>query len=75
MTMKRVVIALLLGAAGLAACGDGKVEADGETIGYRYQGKPDIHAWDSPEAGGAKAERERQIEARTLNQNEYTRTR
>jgi ABC-type glycerol-3-phosphate transport system substrate-binding protein len=71
--MKRVVIALLLGAVGLAACGEGKVETADKAAGY--QGKPDIHAWDSPEAGGAKAEHERQIEARTLNQNEYTRTR
>ncbi len=71
--MKRVVIALLLGAVALAACGEGKVEASGKAAGY--QGKPDIHAWDSPEDGGAKAEREQQIEARTLNQNEYTRTR
>jgi hypothetical protein len=72
--MKRVVIALLLGAVGLAAsCGEGKVETADKAASY--QGKPDLHAWDSPEAGGAKAERERQIEARTLNQNEYTRTR
>ena len=65
--MKRVVIALVLGAVALAACSEDKASG--------YQGKPDIHAWDSPEAGGAKAERERAIEARTLNQNEYTRTR
>ena len=73
--MKRVVIALLLGAVGLVACGEGKVEAKDKTAVYHYQGKPDIHPWDSPEAGGAKAEWEQQIETRTLNQNEYTRTR
>jgi hypothetical protein len=56
-------------ALGLAACGDGKNSVAG------YQGKPDIHAWDSPEAGGAKTEWMRQIETRTLNQNEYTRAR
>ena len=71
--MKRVVIALLLGALGLAACSDGKVEARDQAAGY--QGKPDIHAWDSPAEGGAKAERERQIETRTLGQNEYVRMR
>jgi hypothetical protein len=53
----------------LAACGEGKDTTAG------YQGKPDIHPWDSPEAGGAKAEWERQIETRTLNQNEYARAR
>jgi hypothetical protein len=53
----------------LAACGEGKDTAAG------YQGKPDIHAWDSPEAGGEKAQWERQIQTRTLNQNEYTRAR
>jgi hypothetical protein len=56
-------------ALGLAACGQGKDTAPG------YQGRADPHPWDSPEAGGAKAQWERQIEARTLNQNEYTRTR
>ena len=71
--MKRVVIALLLCAVGLAACSEGKVEAKDKAAGY--QGKPDIHPWDSPEAGGAKAQWERQIQERTLNQNEYTRTR
>jgi hypothetical protein len=48
----------------LAGCGKDKDTTAG------YQGKPDIHPWDSPEA-----EWERQIETRTLNQNEYTRTR
>jgi ABC-type glycerol-3-phosphate transport system substrate-binding protein len=70
--MKRVVVALLLGAVGLAACSDGKVEDADKAAAY--QGKPDIHAWDSPADGGAKAEWERKIETRTLGQNEYTRT-
>ena len=56
-------------ALGLAGCGKDQDAAAG------YQGKPDIHAWDSPEAGGAKTEWMRQIETRTLNQNEYTRAR
>ncbi len=67
--MRRVIVGLVLAAVALAACSDGKVAKAG------YQGKPDIHPWDSPEAGGAKAQWERQIEERTLNQNEYTRTR
>jgi hypothetical protein len=57
-------------ALGLTACGEGRDKA-----AAGYQGKPDIHAWDSPEAGGEKAQWEREIESRTLNQNEYTRTR
>ena len=69
--MRYSVVALLLAAAALAACGEGKVEGTGKAAGY--QGKPDLHAWDSPEDGGAKAERERQINARTLGQNEYAR--
>jgi hypothetical protein len=67
--MKRIVIAMFLVAVTLPGCGEGKVASSG------YQGKPDIHPWDSPEAGGAKAQWERQIQTRTLNQNEYTRTR
>jgi len=68
--VKRIVIAMFLVAVTLPGCGEGKVASAGG-----YQGKPDIHPWDSPEAGGAKAQWERQIEERTLNQNEYTRTR
>jgi hypothetical protein len=71
--MKFAATALLLVAVALAACSEGKVEAGAKATGY--QGKPDIHPWDSPEAGGQKAQWERQIETRTLNQNEYTRTR
>ena len=71
--MKRAVMAVVLAAAALAACSEGKVEAG--ATGAGYQGKPDIHPWDSPGAGGQKAQWERQIETRTLNQNEYTRTR
>ena len=71
--MKRALIGLVLADAALAACSEGKVDAGAKATGY--QGKPDIHPWDSPEAGGQKAQWERQIERRTLNQNEYTRTR
>ena len=71
--MKRAILALALAAVALAACGDGKGGTEATAAGY--QGKPDIHPWDSPEAGGQKAQWEREIETRTLNQNEYTRTR
>jgi hypothetical protein len=71
--MKFAATALLLvAAAALPACGKGKID---EVTATGYQGKPDIHPWDSPEAGGQKTQWERQIETRTLNQNEYTRTR
>ncbi len=56
---------------GLAGCGDAPQElAQGER---RYQGKPDTNPWDSPQFGGKQAEWERAIQARTQNQNEYTR--
>ena len=53
--MKRALIGLVLAAAALAACSEGRVEAGAKATGY--QGKPDIHPWDSPEAGGQKAQR------------------
>jgi hypothetical protein len=62
--------ALLLAAATLAACSEARIEAKHNAAAYH--GKPDIHPWDSPADGGAKAEWENQIETRTLNQNEYT---
>jgi len=71
--MKFAATALLLVAVALAACSEGKVDPGAKATGY--QGKPDIRPWDSPEAGGQKAQWERQIETRTLNQNEYTRAR
>jgi hypothetical protein len=40
----------------------------------KYQGKPDTKPWDSPQWGGDKAKWEREINTRTLSQNEYTRT-
>jgi hypothetical protein len=67
--MKRIAIAMFLVAVTLPGCGEGKFES------ARYQGKTDIHPWDSPQAGGAKAQWERQIQTRTLNQNEYARAR
>jgi hypothetical protein len=56
---------------GLAGCGEAPQElAQGER---RYQGKPDTNPWDSPQFGGKQAEWERAVQARTQNQNEYTR--
>ena len=67
MQLRYVLICAI--ALGLAGCGKDKDAVAG------YQGKPDIHAWDSPEAGGAKTEWMRQVETRTLGQNEYARMR
>jgi uncharacterized lipoprotein len=70
----RPLVALVFAAVavlGLAGCGDAPQElAQGER---RYQGKPDTNPWDSPQFGGKQAEWERAIQARTQNQNEYTR--
>jgi hypothetical protein len=59
-------------ALGLAGCGERPQEMVQKT--GKYQGKPDTAPWDSPEFGGKQAEWERAIQARTQNQNEYTRT-
>jgi hypothetical protein len=59
-------------ALGLAGCGESP-----QVVQYKqgkYQGKPDTKPWDSPEWGGKQADWERAINARTQNQNEYTRT-
>ena len=59
-------------ALGLPGCGE-----EQQVTVYKqgkYQGKPDTRPWDSPQWGGEQAKWERAIEARTLNQNEYTRT-
>jgi hypothetical protein len=47
--MQRVIIALVLAAVALTACGEGEVAS------ARYQGKPDTAPWDSPATGGDKA--------------------
>jgi hypothetical protein len=67
--MRFPTILLFALALGLAAC------SERDTANAGYQGKPDTPAWDSPAEGGDKAKWERQVEARTLNQNEYIRTR
>jgi hypothetical protein len=58
---------------GLAACGESQ-----QVTVYKqgkYQGKPDTRPWDSPAYGGDRAKWETGLQARTQNQNEYTRTR
>jgi starvation-inducible outer membrane lipoprotein len=71
--MRATLLALVAGAAlGLTGCGDRPQEITQKT--GKYQGKPDTAPWDSPEFGGKQAEWERAIQARTQNQNEYTRT-
>jgi hypothetical protein len=56
---------------GITGCGDAPQELAQKE--RRYQGKPDTNPWDSPQFGGKQAEWERAIQARTQNQNEYTR--
>jgi hypothetical protein len=66
-----VLVALaLIAAPALVGCGEKPQELAQER---RYQGKPDTNPWDSPQFGGKQAEWERAIQARTQNQNEYTR--
>jgi hypothetical protein len=67
-----VVVVAAIAALCLAGCGE-----EQQVVVYKqgkYQGKPDTSPWDSPQWGGEQAKWERAIEARTLNQNEYTRT-
>jgi hypothetical protein len=69
--MRANLLALLaIAALGLAGCGEKSQEV---VKTGKYQGKPDTVPWDSPEFGGKQAEWERAIQARTQNQNEYSR--
>jgi starvation-inducible outer membrane lipoprotein len=71
--MRVTMVALAAVAAlGLAGCGEQPQEMVQKA--GKYQGKPDTVPWDSPQFGGKQAEWERAIQARTQNQNEYTRT-
>ena len=71
--MRATLVALAAVAAlGLAGCGEQPQEMVQKT--GKYQGKLDTVPWDSPQFGGKQAEWERAIQARTQNQNEYTRT-
>lgn len=66
-----VAAAVSLAVLGLAGCTEKPQELAQKE--RRYQGKPDAKPWDSPQWGGEQAKWERAIEARTQNQNEYTR--
>ena len=70
--MRATLVALAV-AAGLGIAGCGERPQDVVKTG-KYQGKPDTVPWDNPQFGGKQAEWERAIQARTQNQNEYTRT-
>ena len=71
--MRAMLVAVAAVAAlGLAGCGERPQELVQKT--GKNQGKPDTAPWDSPDFGGKQAEWERAIQARTQNQNEYTRT-
>ena len=65
----RAILLALVTLLGVAGCGQ-----EQQQTGI-YQGKADAATWDSPQWGGAQAEWERAIQARTANQNEYARIR
>jgi uncharacterized protein YceK len=66
--MRAILLSLILLSVVLGGCGQEKQQTG------VYQGKADAAPWDSPQWGGAQAEWERAIQARTANQNEYART-
>ena len=79
--MSRILIAALVGAFVLAACGEREQVAEGKRT---YQGKRDSKAWDneplpyalnhpSKWTKGDQASWEQQIKTRQLTQNEYQR--
>jgi ABC-type uncharacterized transport system auxiliary subunit len=68
-SMRAILFALVTFSALLGGCGQ-----EQQQTGV-YQGKADAAPWDSPQWGGAQAEWERAIQARTANQNEYARIR
>lgn len=76
--MNRILIAALLGAFILAACGEREQVAEGKRT---YQGKRDTKAWDNEPSGyggqtwkkGDEASWEQAIKARQMTQNEYQR--
>ena len=64
------VLAALLCAVGLSACGEQKVTRYEQG---KYSGAPIASPWDSPQYGGKQAEWEAAIQARTQGQNDYAR--
>ena len=73
-TMRAIAVAgvALAAALGLSACGE-----EQQVTVYqqgKYKGKPDAQPWDSPQFGGKEAQWETEINRRTLNQSEYSRT-
>ena len=65
-----VVLAALLWAIGLTACGENKVT---RYEPGKYSGAPLASPWDSPQYGGKKADWEAALQARTQAQNDYAR--
>jgi hypothetical protein len=55
---------------GLSACGEKKVTSYEQG---KYSGAPLTSPWDSPQYGGKTAQWEKDLQARTLAQNEYLR--
>ena len=65
------VLAALLCAISLSACGEKKVTSYNEP--GKYSGAPVQSPWDSPQYGGKQAEWEAAVQARTQYQNDYGR--
>ena len=65
-----VLVAALLWAAGLSACGETKITSYEPG---KYSGARVVSPWDSPQYGGKQAQWESAIQARTQGQNEYGR--
>ncbi|HEX9433712.1 MAG TPA: hypothetical protein VF936_13110 [Burkholderiales bacterium] len=61
--MRTLLLTIVLCATALAGCGE------------RSQAETNLEPWDSPQAGGAKADWQADIKARMRNQNDYDSTR
>jgi hypothetical protein len=73
MTPRKLIVAAVAAAAVLGMAGCGETQQVTVYKQGKYQGKPDTKPWDSPEWGGDKAKWEREINTRTMSQNEYSR--
>jgi len=61
--MRTLLLTIILCATALSGCGE------------RDQAETNLEPWDSPQAGGAKADWQADIKARMRNQNDYDSTR
>jgi hypothetical protein len=70
LTKFAAVLAASALALGLSACGEKKVTSYEQG---KYSGAPLAVPWDSPQYGGKQAQWEAALQARTQNQNDYSR--